>query len=67
MMTQTTKCNHFLCVGKSYWEKRNAVALVTFAGNERVKAMQTACCPRCLEAYTPLIVKNPSEYIVEGV
>ena len=68
MTTQNTiKCNHFLCIGKSWWEKRDAVALVSFAGSERVRAMQTYCCPRCLEAYSPLIVKNPSDYSVTGV
>ena len=63
----TIKCNHFLCIGKSWWEKRDAVAIVSFAGSEHVKAKQTACCPRCFEAYTPLIVKSPSDYSVTEV
>ena len=67
-MTTTTvnqiKCNHFFCVGKSWWEKRNAVTLVHFAGSEAVRPHDTYCCPRCFEAYSPLIERNPAEYTV---
>jgi len=62
--TTTIKCNHFFCVGKSYWEKRNAATLVKFAGSNAVRAHDTYCCPRCFEAYSPVIQSNPERYTV---
>jgi hypothetical protein len=61
---KTIKCNHFFCKGKFHTEKGNATTLVHFLGTENVLAHDTYCCPRCFEAYSPLIERNPAEYTV---
>jgi hypothetical protein len=64
MTTTTIKCNHFFCVGKSYWDKRNATTLVNFAGTEAVRPHDTYCCGDCFMAYSPVIKRNPERYTV---